>query len=125
MPLTRAFVTISPPVCRSACDMALQQRMRIEPDAVPVHQARDRAALASADRRTEIEHALLPDPLEMRERGDVRVQPVELGKLVLAGMDQDRHSMAERRVGEIRSAGSSKKARLASVSARTSGSPSA
>ena len=80
--------------------MALQQGMRIEPDAVAVDQARDRAAFARADAGQSSSTPSSLDPLELRERRDVRMQRVELGKLVFAGMDQDRHAMAERRVGE-------------------------
>ena len=75
--------------------------MRIEPDSLPINEARDRATIASTDRGAELQDTLLPDPLEMREGGDVRVQLIEMGKLVLAGMDQDRHAMAERNVGEF------------------------
>ncbi len=58
------------------------------------------AAFSRADRRAEVEDAFFADPLQLCERRDLRVEQFELRQLVLAGVDQHRHAVAERDVAE-------------------------
>ncbi len=80
--------------------MALEQGVRIEPDAIAVGKRGDRAVLPDTDGRAEAEDSGLVQHLQLGEGGDCRMKRFERGEFLLARMDQHRPSMAERHVGK-------------------------
>ena len=83
-------------------NVPLQKRMRVEPYAIAVDQRGDRPALACSNDRSELVDVSLVNTLHPRERRDRGVQLIEGGELILAGVDQHRHAMSQRDVGEVR-----------------------
>src|SRR5689334_22782435 len=77
--------------------IALEQSMGVEADAVAIDDAVGRVVL---EQRTERVHSPGIEPLQFRELADLGLERVQTCTLFLASVDKDGHSAAERHVGE-------------------------
>src|SRR5206468_6077180 len=87
------------PAAPQLAQIALKQRMRIEADAVAVGKAVERVIL---EQRAQLVDSRAIEPFQRRERRQLSLQRVERLPLVLARVDQHRHSPPERHIAEAR-----------------------
>ena len=78
--------------------IALEQRVRVEPDAAPVG---DSMHCVGFEQRAQLVDARLIQSLELGKEGNVGIELVERVAFILPGEDQHRHRPADRHLGKV------------------------